>query len=63
MTDDQYELISDLIADAKSGGRLLTVGIRAVINAIFDVLCTVCPWRWVPHDYPPKGTVYHYFRS
>ena len=62
MTDDQYELISGLIPPAKSGGRPRTVDIRAVINAIFYVLSTGCPWRWLPHDYPPKGTVYHYFR-
>ena len=62
MTDDQYELISDLIPSAKSGGRLRTVDIRAVLNAIFYVLCTGCPWRWLPNDYPPSGTVYHYFR-
>jgi transposase len=34
-----------------------------VINAIFYVLCTGCPWRWLPHDYPPHGTVYEYFRK
>ena len=63
MTDDQYELISDLIPCAKGGGRPLTVDIRAVLNAIFYVLCTGCAWRWLPNDYPPSGTVYHYFRS
>jgi putative transposase len=34
-----------------------------VINAIFYVLCTGCPWAWLPHDYPPKGTVYYYFQK
>ena len=63
MTDDQSELICDLIPSPKSGGRPRSVDIRAVINAIFYVLCTGCPWRWLPHDYPPKGTVYDYFRS
>ena len=63
ITDDQYELISHLIPEAKSGGRPRSVDIRAVINAIFYRLCTGCPWRWLPHDYPPKGTVDHYFRS
>ena len=63
LTDDQFELISHLIPQAKSGGRPRTVDIRAVLNAIFYVLCTGCPWRWLPREYPPKGTVYHYFRS
>jgi putative transposase len=26
-------------------------------------LCTGCPWAWLPHDYPPKGTVYDYFQK
>ena len=63
MTDDQYELIFPLIPPPKSGGRPREVDLRAVINAIFYVLCTGCPWRWLPHDYPPSGTVYHYFRT
>lgn len=63
MTDDQYELIFPLIPQAKSGGRPREVDLRAVINAIFYVLCTGCPWRWLPRDYPPSGTVYHYFRA
>ena len=63
MTDDQYELIFPLIPKAKSGGRPREVDLRAVINAIFYVLCTGCPWRWFRRDYPPSSTVYHYFRG
>ena len=63
LTNEQYELISSLIPLAKIGGRPRTADMRAVINAIFYVLCTGCAWRWLPHDYPPSGTVYHYFRS
>ena len=56
LTDDQFELISHLIPQPKSVGRPRTVDIRAVLNAIFYVLCTGCPWRWLPREYPPKGT-------
>ena len=56
ITDDQFDLIFPLIPQAKTGGRHRTVDIRAVLNAIFFVLCTGCPWHWLPHDYPPKGT-------
>ena len=63
LSDDQFDLIFPLIPPPKSGGRPREVDIRAVINAIFYVLCTGCPWRWLPHDYPPSGTVYHYFRA
>lgn len=63
MTDAQAELLLRLIPPAKPGGRPREVNIRAVINAIFYVLCTGCAWAWLPHDYPPKGTVYDYFRK
>ncbi len=63
MTDAQAELLLSLIPPAKPGGRPREVDIRMVINAIFYVLCTGCPWAWLPHDYPPKGTVYDYFQK
>jgi putative transposase len=36
---------------------------REVLNAIFYVLKTGCQWDHLPHDFPPKGTVYHYFNT
>lgn len=36
---------------------------REVLNAIFYVLKTGCQWDLLPHDFPPKGTVYHYFNT
>jgi putative transposase len=32
-----------------------------MINAIFYILRTGCPWRHLPHDLPPYRTVFHYF--
>lgn len=63
LTEAQAELFLPLIPPAKEGGRPRSVDILSVINAIFYVLCTGCPWRWLPHDYPPPGTVYDYFRK
>ena len=63
MTKEQEELLLSLVPGAKQGGRPRSVDIVSVINAIFYVLCTGCPWRWLPHDYPPYGTVYDYFRK
>jgi putative transposase len=63
MTDTQAELLLRLIPPAKPGGRPRTVDMRGVMNAIFYVLCKGCAWAWLPHDYPPKGTVYSYFRE
>jgi putative transposase len=33
-----------------------------VVNAIFSLLRAGCQWRLLPREFPPWGTVYHYFR-
>ena len=35
---------------------------REILDAIFYVVKSGCPWRLLPHDFPPWKTVYHYFR-
>ena len=42
------------------GGRP-NVALREVVNAIFYVVKTGCPWRCLPHDFPKWQTVYGYF--
>ncbi len=34
---------------------------RAVLNAIFYVVCSGCSWRMLPGELPPWRIVYHYF--
>lgn len=34
---------------------------REILNAILYLLRTGCAWRYLPHDFPPWQTVYHYF--
>jgi putative transposase len=36
---------------------------REILDAIFYVLRSGCPWRLLPHDFPPWKTVFHYFRA
>ena len=63
VSDAEWELIQPLIPAAKRGGRPRTVDMREVFNAIIYVLKTGCQWDHLPHDFPPKGTVYHYFNT
>ena len=62
LTDDRWHELAPLLPAAKPGGRPRTVDLREVINGILYVLRAGCPWRMVPHDLPPWGTVYKYFR-
>lgn len=36
---------------------------REVMNAIYYGLKTGCQWDYLPHDFPPKGTVYHSYNT
>ncbi len=36
--------------------------LRRVFDAIFYLLRTGCPWRFLPADFPPWQVVYYYFR-
>lgn len=63
LTLDQWELLRPLLPKAKSGGRPRSVNLLAVVNAIFYLLRSGCPWRLIPHDFPAWQTVYTYFRQ
>ena len=34
---------------------------REIFNGIFYVMRAGCPWRLLPIDLPPWGTIYHWF--
>lgn len=63
LTDGQWARIAPLIPKAKPGGRPRSTDLREVINAILFVARSGCAWRLIPHDLPPFGTVYGYFRA
>jgi putative transposase len=54
-------VLEPLIPPEKHGGRHREVDVREVIDAILYVLRAGCPWRHLPHDFPPWGTVHYYF--
>ena len=61
LTDEQWAAVAPLIPGPRPGGRPREVDIREVLNAILYVNRGGIPWRMLPHDFPPKGTVYYYF--
>ncbi len=62
LTSAQWVLIAPYLPGAKNGGRPRKVDLRAVLDAIFYVLCAGCAWRMLPGDFPNWQTVYGYFR-
>src|SRR5512135_2320546 len=60
LTDEQWEIVRPLIPVSRVG-RPPEVDMREVLNAIFYLDRAGCPWDMLPHDFPPKSTVYDYF--
>ncbi len=52
--------MAPFIRPAKRGGRPRTVNVSEVLNAIFYVLSTGCPWNALPSNLPPRSTVWDY---
>jgi putative transposase len=62
LSDQEWTILEPLIPPAKPRGRPRSVDMRLVLNGVFYVLRTGCAWRYLPREYPPWPTVYHYFR-
>jgi putative transposase len=63
LTDGEWARLGPLIPAAKPGGRPRKTDMRSAMNAIFYLLRTGCPWRYLPRDgFPPRSTVYNIFR-
>jgi transposase len=61
LTDEEWELISDLVAPYSGEGRMgrpIVNDRRAVVNAIFYVTATGCQWRALPACYPNWNSVH-----
>jgi putative transposase len=63
LTDEQWRLIEPLLPPEKDGGRPREVDLREVTNGIFYLVKTGIPWRYMPHDLPPWGTVHYFYRK
>ena len=63
LTDAEWAILAPLVPAPKPGGRPPAHPRREIVNAILYVLRTGCQWRALPHDLPPWGTVWWYFRQ
>jgi transposase len=61
VTDKEWRVIEALVPRPKKKGRPWSWPLREIVNAIFYVMRSGCPWRLLPGDFPPWGTVYRWF--
>jgi putative transposase len=63
VTDAQWANLEPLMPVPDPEGRPLEIERREIVNAIFYVLRTGCPWRYLPHEFPKGETVSSSFRD
>jgi transposase len=61
VTDQEWEVIACLLPVVSAMGRPRAWPMREIINGIFYVMRSGCPWRLLPSDFPPWSTIYRWF--
>src|SRR3954468_17688159 len=62
LSDDEWRCIGPHLPEHTGQGRPRLHNLRAILDAVFYVLKSGCPWRLLPKDFPPWKTVYEWFR-
>ena len=62
LSDAQWDLVRPLLPPPKKTGKKISVDLREVTNAILYWNRTGVQWDFLPHDFPPKDTVYYHFK-
>ena len=62
LTDAEWHRVGPHLPSENLCGRPRKHPVREILDAIFYVIRGGCAWRLLPHDFPPWGTVYYWFR-
>jgi putative transposase len=63
LSDDEWLCVRPHLPEPAPQGRPRLHGLRAILDAVFYVLKSGCPWRLLPREFPPWKTVYDWFRK
>jgi transposase len=63
LTDAEWRVIAPHLPKPSATGRPREWPMREIINGIFHVTRAGCPWRLLPNDLPPWGTIYRWFAA
>ena len=62
LSDKEWLCIQPHLPSPTRQGRPRLHALRTILNAVFYVLKSGCPWRMLPREFPPWKTVYDWFR-
>jgi putative transposase len=61
LTDAEWSCLEPHVGAPNTRGRPRIHSPREILDAVFYVLRSGCPWRLLPRDFPPWETVYWWF--
>jgi putative transposase len=62
LTDAEWGCLKPHVPPPNTRGRPRVHATRRILDAVFYVLRSGCPWRLLPREFPPWETVYCWFR-
>lgn len=62
LNDTEWECVQRYLPPASTRGRPRIHSLRRILDAIFYILRTGCPWRYLPSNFPAWQTVYYHFK-
>jgi putative transposase len=61
LSDAEWGCLQQLLPMRSPCSRLRRHSLRSVFDALFYLVRTGCPWRYLPCNFPPWPTVYYHF--
>jgi transposase len=58
LTNAEWRVIAPHLPKPCATGRPRSWPMREIVNGIFYIMRAGCPWRLLPNDLPPWGTIY-----
>jgi putative transposase len=65
LIDEEWEVLKSVFEELEpyTTGRPRTIELREILNAIFYLNKTGCPWRYLPKDFPSYKIVNYYYNK
>jgi len=63
LSDAEWDCLQRFLPPWSQRGRLRRHSLRSVFEALFYLLRTGWPWRYLPSNFPPWQTVYYHFKQ
>src|SRR5215212_10418290 len=63
LSDAEWGCLKSYLPVPNKRGRPRLHSPRKILNAVFYILKSGCPWRLLPREFPPWETVYFWFRK